>query len=189
METSWQEVAIEAIKILGPAIVTGAAAYCTATIQLKAKLKQIEKSSEYKAREKVFDFKTEKYNKLDKSLFTLNETLGFLAGMSMTDRDDQCAINSFVAKYLTTFINSSPFDVKQTIDQFVPLVHEYPREFDKLQKDLLLVEGLQKPNNYDQVNDTIVTLIGVYGFVSCCSKIVAEKEALKVFESYTNPNA
>ncbi|AQM66586.1 MULTISPECIES: hypothetical protein [Vibrio] len=189
METSWQDVAIEAIKILGPAMVTGVAAYFTATIQLKAKLKQIEKNSEYKAREKVFDFKTEKYNKLDKSLATLNETLSFLAGMSMTDRDDQYAINSFVAKYLSTFIYSAPFDVKQTIDQFLPLATEYPREFDKLQKDLSLVEGLKQPNNYDQVNDTIVTLIGVYGFVSCCSKIVAEKEALKVFEPYNNPNA
>ncbi|WP_050937682.1 hypothetical protein [Vibrio harveyi] len=189
METSWQDVAIEAIKILGPAMVTGVAAYFTATIQLKAKLKQIEKNSEYKAREKVFDFKTEKYNKLDKSLATLNETLSFLAGMSMTDRDDQYAINSFVAKYLSTFIYSAPFDVKQTIDQFLPLSTEYPREFDKLQKDLSLVEGLKQPNNYNQVNDTIVTLIGIYGFVRCCSKIVAEKEALKVFEPYNNPNA
>ncbi len=108
----------------------------------------------------------------------------------MTDRDDQYAINSFVAKYLSTFIYSAPFDVKQTIDQFSASSDtEYPREFDKLQKDLSLVEGLKQPNNYDQVNDTIVTLIGVYGFVSCCSKIVAEKEVLKVFEPYNNPNA
>jgi len=46
----------DAIKILGPALITGMVGYYSASIQFKSRLKELDKNNEFKAREHFYNF-------------------------------------------------------------------------------------------------------------------------------------
>ena len=101
MGTSWQDVALESVKILGPAIITALAAYFTAKFQFKIKVKEIVESNKFRAHERIFDFHKSKYDLFDKAILNINEGFGFFAGLSLSEQNEQGEIKRFVAKYLS----------------------------------------------------------------------------------------
>ena len=60
------DVVSDAIKILGPALITAVVGYKAGKSQLLLKIEELNKNNEFKAREKIFDFHKEKLAKADK---------------------------------------------------------------------------------------------------------------------------
>lgn len=79
----------DAIKILGPASITGFLVYKQSKAQLDLKIKELDKNNEYKAREKVFDFHKSKLKDVQSSINSLSSELGQFLGMSAADKDDE----------------------------------------------------------------------------------------------------
>ena len=175
----------DAIKILGPAIITAIVGYKVGKYQLLIKIKELNKNNEFKAREKIFEFHKEKLAKVDESIKGLNEGLGKLAGMAMADFDDKLQISSFVNKYLLVYINGLPFQLKQTYSELKKYSEECNQELDRLQVYLQRAEKVSKPENPEDAHTVIVELIEIYSFASHCIRIIIEKEALEIFKPYT----
>lgn len=175
----------DAIKILGPAIITAIVGYKVGKYQLLIKMKELNKNNEFKARDKLFEFHKEKLAKVDESISGLNEGLGQLAGMVMADFDNKLRISSFANKYLLVYINGLPFQLKQTYAELKKYSEECNQELDRLHLYLQRAEKVSKPENLEEAHTVIVELIEIYSFTSHCIRIIIEKEALEIFKPYT----
>jgi len=175
----------DAVKILGPAIITAVVGYKVGKSQLLMKIEELNKNNEFKAREKIFDFHKEKLAKVDESIANLNDGLGEFAGMTLADLDDEMHFSSFINKYLVVYINGLPFQLNQINDELKKYSDEFNREFERLQFCIKRSEDISKPKNPEEAQTTIVELIEMYGFASHCISILIEKEALEIFKPYT----
>lgn len=184
MGTSWQDVALESVKILGPAIITALAAYFTAKFQFKIKVKEIVESNKFRAHERIFDFHKSKYDLFDKAILNINEGFGFFAGLSLSEQNEQGEIKRFVAKYLSVYIETAPLDLKQLIDEFYHVSELHALEFERLNRQLLIAEGISTPTNQEENNDVIVKLLVIYGFANYCGKILTERQVVSIFDKY-----
>jgi hypothetical protein len=178
------DVISDAVKILGPAIITAIVSYKIGQSQLLMKIKELNKNNEFKAREKIFDFHKEKLEKMDQSIKSLIEGLGQLAGMTLADLDDKMHFSSFVNKYIILYINGLPFYLKQTYDELKKYSGEFNHDLELLQVYKQRAENLSKPENPEDAQTTIVELIEIHSFVSHCNRILIEKEALEIFKPY-----
>lgn len=174
----------DAIKILGPAIITAIVGYKVGKSQLLIQIEQLNKNNEFKAREKIFDFHKDKLAKVDESIKGLNAGLGQLAGMALADSDDKLHLSSFVNKHLVVYINSLPFTLNQIKDELKKYSDEFNRELERLQTYIKRSEHISKPENIEDAQTTIVELIEMYSWVSNCTTIIIEKEALEIFKPY-----
>ena len=80
--------AIDALKILGPAIVAAVVAYKVAKAQSEATLKQTDKRNEFDARKAVYDFLIQRQEKLGENFKQLGENLGYVLGLTTGVAED-----------------------------------------------------------------------------------------------------
>ena len=179
------DVLSDAIKILGPALITAVVGYKVGKSQLLLKIEELNQNNEFKAREKIFDFHREKLAKVDESIASLNEGLGQFAGMTLADMDDELNFSSFINKYLVIYIEGIPFQLNHINDEMKQYSCEYPREHEQLNKYMAHTEEIEKPSTPEEAHSTIVELIEIYGFASHCIRLIIEKEALEIFKPYT----
>ncbi|MCH7372567.1 hypothetical protein [Aeromonas sp. MR16] len=184
MGASWQDVALESVKILGPAIITALAAYFTAKFQFKIKVKEIVESNKFRAHERIFDFHKSKYDLFDKAILNINEGFGFFAGLSLSEQNEQGEIKRFVAKYLSVYIETAPLDLKQLIDEFSHVSELHTLEFERLKRQFLIAKEISTPTNQEEINDVIVKLLVIYGVANYCGKILTEMQAVSIFDKY-----
>lgn len=184
MSTTWQYVALESVKILGPAIITALAAYFTARFQFKIKVKELVEANKFKAHERIFDFHKNKYDLFDEAILKINEGFGFFAGLSLSEKNEAGEIKRFVAKYLSIYIETAPLDLKQLIVDFSSVADTHALEFERLNRQLLIAEDIKIPKNQEEINDVIVKLLVIYGFANYCGKILTERKTVGVFDKY-----
>lgn len=179
------DVVSDAIKILGPALITAVVGYKAGKSQLLLKIEELNKNNEFKAREKIFDFHKEKLAKADESIASLNEGLGQLAGISLADIDDELNFSSFINKYLVVYIEGIPFQLNHINDEMKQYSGEFPRESEQLRKYMVRSEEIERPGTPEDAHSTILELIEIYGFTSHCIRLIIEKEAIEIFKPYT----
>ena len=180
------EVLSDAIKILGPAIITAIVGYKVGKSQLLMKVEELNKNNEFKARDRIFAFHKEKLEKVDESIASLNNGLGEFAGMTLADLDDTLNLSSFINKYLVVYINNLPFQLSQINDEVKKHANELSREYDRLQRYIKLADNISIPENPKDALTVITELLEIYGFASHCLRILIEKEALEIFKPYTS---
>jgi len=178
------EVISDAIKILGPALITGFIAYKTGRSQHELQLKELQKSNEYKAREKLFDFHKGKLEENNASMAVLANELGQFAGMTAAQIESETNLDKFVRGHLSTYIDNLPFQfshIKKEMDK-------YPNEFDQEYERMAVIEktalNFAAPKSSAEVLDLINELYKVYSFLGHCIRILIEVEASSIFEPY-----
>jgi len=178
------EVVSDAIKILGPAIITGFIAYKTGRSQHELKLKELDKTNEYKAREKIFDFHKGKLEENKAVMANLGNELGQYAGMTAADLEDDSKMSQFVRGQLSSYIDNLPFEISHIKKE----MELYPGKFDQEEKRMKEIEGsvqkLKKPTNSNEVLDVIRELYRIYGFLGHCIRMLIEFEAGNIFDPY-----
>ena len=179
------EVISDSIKILGPAIITAIVGYKAGQFQLKQKVEELQRNNEFKAREKIFEFHKEKLTKVDESISNLSEGLGQFAGMALAERGDDMLFTTFVAKYLTSYIERLPFQLNHINDELQKYADEMSREVELLSRYIEDAPKIQSPSDPEAVQRTIVKLLEIYGSCSHCLRSLIEREALEIFEPYT----
>ncbi len=180
------EVISDSIKILGPAIITAIVGYKAGQFQLKLRIEELNKNNEFKAREKIFEFHKEKLTKVDESISKLNDGLGQFAGMALADREDESMITSFVASHLTSYIEGLPFQLNHINDELKKYSNDMPREVALMSQYIKEAPEVKLPSDPEGVQRAIVKLLEMYGSCSHCLRLLIEREALEIFESYTN---
>ncbi len=126
------DVVSEAIKILGPAIITAIVGYKVGQSQLLLKIEELNKNNEFKAREKIFDFHKERLSKVDESIASLTEGLGQFAGMTLADMNDEMNFSLFINKYIVLHLNGLPFHLNHIKDELIKYPDEFNRELVRL---------------------------------------------------------
>lgn len=88
--------AIDALKILGPAIVAAVVAYKVAKAQFEATLKQTDKRNEFDARKAVYDFLIQRQEKLGENFKQMGENLGYVLGLTTGVAEDDEDFLTFI---------------------------------------------------------------------------------------------
>lgn len=175
----------DAVKILGPAIITGLVAYKVGQFQLELKLKEITKNNEFKAREKVFEFHKTKLEENSKAMESLGNALGQFAGISLADYDDALKFRSLVNGLIMVHLVSLPYEFYNVESEFEKYNSEFEREKLRVEELKQQFSKLNRPETTEEALSVINELFVIYGFLGRCIRILIEKEALNIFSTYT----
>lgn len=179
------ELISDAVKILGPAIITGLVAYKAGKLQLELKIKELYKTNEFKAREKIFEFHKSKLDENSSAMGALTSGLGQFAGMTLADREDEMKFNGFVNGLINVHLLSLPhefYNVESEFEKYAGEFQEEKRHIGELRKKL---QNLNKPESPEEALCIINELLTIYGYLGRCIRSLIEKEALNIFKPYT----
>jgi hypothetical protein len=178
------DVISDAIKILGPAAITGLVAYKAGRAQHELHLKELDKSNEYKARERLFDFHKGKLDENKAAMSSLANELGQFAGMTAADLKDDSKLNQFVRGHLSTYIDNLPFEVSHIKKEMQLYPGKFDQEDERMKDIETSIQQIKKPTDPTEVLETIHELFKIYGFFGHCIRMLIEFEAGNIFEPY-----
>lgn len=174
----------DALKILGPAIVTGVVAFKTGKSQHILKLKELDKNNEFKAREKIFAYHREKIEENKVAVGHLGNELGQISGMLLGGGEEDADLSEFMNGYISVYLDKLPFDMALVKKE----MELYPKEFEeekvKIRKLSESIEGLKKPTDARSIHHVVTELLRTYHFLGHCIRLLIEKEAMEVFRPY-----
>ena len=186
-----ETISIDAIKILGPAIIAAFATYKATKTQYEIKLNEITKSHEFKAREHLFDYYKERQIKLSKSHEELKNVLCQLLGMSISASDYKG--NNSIGKLVDSFAGASslysglaPFEIETTLRDFESKGLSETREYAKLQSYTDKLKDIQKPEDYPSIKNNVFILLEVYSFLERCNQMLLEAQIENLFSNYVS---
>ncbi len=81
-----QTISLEAIKILGPAVIAAYATYRATTIQFESKLNELDKTNEFHARDRIYSYLKDRIAKVDADTAKLNEEIGRVLGLVLGEK-------------------------------------------------------------------------------------------------------
>ena len=179
------ELISDAIKILGPAIITGLVAYKAGKLQLELKIKELYKSNEFKAREKIFEFHKSKLDENSSAMSALSSGLGQVAGMTLADRENEMKFNGFVNGLINVNLLSLPHEFLNVEQEFEKYNNEFHEEKKHIGELKIRLGEIKKPESPEDALYAINELIIIYGYLGRCIRSLIEKEALNIFKPYT----
>lgn len=184
-----QAVLLDAIKILGPAVIAAYAAYRAAFVQIELKLKELEKGHQFQARSALFTDLKDRLAHIERQTEKLNaelgHILGFAAGYRMGDNKD--APNEVVELMLRAAESSAK---AQPLETSVVLAdmraagmassHEYAA--------LLARQAVQLPISgeptYLRLKELIVEMLETSNLLGVCTRLLLRAEMDRVFAPY-----
>jgi len=181
-------VTTDAIKILGPAIIAAFATYQVSKAQFELKLRELEKSHEFGARDKLFNYYKERKKELEKSFNDLNGTFGQTLGLTI---GSDGTMDEFTKKI---FEGSS--EMVKMYSKFVP--HEIDKAIHEMEKRNLIDSKeykklkefndedftIEEINDFQSLQKNIFMLLEIYYYLHSSIQLILEIEMEKAFEKY-----
>lgn len=183
--TAFQEVAVEAIKILGPAFFT----YLAASSQFRSKLEELERTQGFRSREHLFAYYKSRQRKLAKGYEELGEGIGKVLGFASAAADVPDAkmnetIESFkVLVRVHTVV--APFELEMALRDLKAADLAGLDEFKKLSGYRDAAANLQIGTTIDHLRELVVKLMEIYGLLERCNQAVLEKRIESLFSDKT----
>lgn len=168
-----KEVLLEAVKVIGPAIVAGIAAYKAASIQYKLKLQELDKSNQFKAAEKLFELRKEWHKSIASGHKELKSELVQLQGMIAAGKGNSELMDT-ISSVVRVYENRLPFALSKIERDFCELSEEYTIERDDLIKAKELYNNLPEPT--DNAIEYINALIAIYSAVNNCNALILAQD-------------
>lgn len=183
-----QTISLEAIKILGPAIVAACVAYKAASIQIEVKLRELDKNHRFQARESIFshlkdrlvhiDLKTEKLNA------DLGRMLGFAAGYQGSESSTETSeFVELMTGSMRSIAKLAPLEVKILLDDMRISGLASSDEFKALSAQTFELE-LDGPPSYLRLKTNVLKLLETYNTLSICTRLLLQKQMERVFAPY-----
>jgi len=174
---------VEAVKILGPALIT----YFAASSQFKVRLQELERSNDFKSREHLFTYYEKRQDRLDESYHAISEGIGMVLGMSASagaepSADTLHGIESF-AVLLHTYIAIVPTDVEIVLRDLARKKLSEGEEYRQLNSKKSMITELAPGATKEQLRLCAVSLLTVYASLERCNQLLLEKK----IESMFNP--
>ncbi|QYK12779.1 hypothetical protein K0I63_18980 [Shewanella rhizosphaerae] len=182
-------IAVDAIKILGPAVIAALATYKATKAQYDAKLQELTKGHEFKAREHLFDYYKERQGKLSKSHEELSNILGQVLGFSAVTND--VTLGDCLHDLANTFFGiarlyhgQAPFEISTTLRDFESKGIQEEPEYEKLNFYLHMVNSITPSNDRAEFEKVVFSLLEVYSFLERCNQVLLENEMKGLFNKY-----
>ena len=178
----------DAIKILGPAIITGFFGYKAGTAQLDVKIKEIKHTNKFKAHEHLFNYYKEWQNHISEKYEQLTSTLGTLTGIFAADPNGEHGLNPLVFKFFGSYVKSAPHDIDMTLRDLNEFKEKYQIEIDLLNKCKLDSLRLKSSGDVNTVFRTVADLIEIYSHLNRCAHLLVEEQAKLALKPYLESN-
>jgi hypothetical protein len=183
-----QTVSLEAIKILGPAIVATYAAYKAASVQIEVKLRELDKNHQFQARESIFSHLKDRLTHIDEQTEKLNADLGRMLGFAAgyQGSDPSTETNEFV-EHMTGAMQSiaklAPLEVTVLLNDMRLSGLASSDEFNALSAQTFQLE-FDGPASYLQFKANVLKLLETYCLLGVCTRLLLQKQMERVFAPY-----
>lgn len=179
-------VSLEAIKILGPAVVAALTGYWAARLQYVSKLKELERSNEFNARQQLFDYYKNQQAKLAERHKELADGLGqVLAFAAVADDDEKNTkiVKAFMGT-VSTYISIVPFDIDMTRRDMKTKGLEATDEYQKLGEYHDSSLNLKSGESFETTQANVYILFEIYSFLERCNQLLLERQMEGLFSKY-----
>lgn len=183
-----KEIAPDAIKILGPAIITAVVAYKVSKAQSELRLKEIEKGHQFRAREHLFRYYKERqtqlsedYTKLSNSL---EEDLGFAAGYTESNEVKASGLVRTMANYIEMYSSVTLTEIGITMRDMDKNALDVTPEYERLKSCKDKISNLAKEKNFPTLQKNMLTLVEVYRILQFCNQMLLQRQVEKMFHKY-----
>lgn len=189
MDPVLAELISEGVKILGPALIAGCAAYFAASLQFKATLAQIREANEFAARQHLFDYYKDKQKQLSESYNELSNTLGQVLGVNaavLKDEGDE-SIQNMVSGFdsiAQLHLDAASFEISLALRDMRSKKLEGLEEFERLASRKQSLDGLHLGDDFESKKATVLSLLELYGWLKRCNQLLLEKEMDLLFSKY-----
>ncbi|MEZ6854163.1 hypothetical protein [Halodesulfovibrio aestuarii] len=188
VELAWAGVCTELIKLghsLGAAFVTGLFGFFMGKLDYKRKLKDIESQQELLARESVFNFKKEQYQKAVEGSALANEGIGKVIGELVTVESlpDQEVPLQMGVRALQIFVSALKNEARSFIN-FANDKNTYAAEKESIENILKTLEQFEEPTSVTEALDCIITVREYYYTLHKVSGSAFEEEMTGIFKKY-----
>lgn len=178
----------DAIKILGPALITAYVAYKATKAQMTLKLKEMDKSHEFGARKYIYNHYKERSRQLLKSYEGLNNGLGTLMGYtigySLGDKENAAEFMQTMSNTIRSFSTLAPMELRITKKEMEKKRLHDTSEFAELDSYIEKVKNLNQEDSMSALQKNIVFLLEIYAYLYYCQQLLLEKESDKIFQKY-----
>jgi len=177
----------DALKIIGPAVIAALATFKATKVQYELKLKEIESSHGFKAREALVDHYKQQAQRFDEAYDSLNNTLGQLLGVSASmaeGKETLDELTSSMAGIADMYIAMAPFDVKIALRDLKEQKLDNTEEFIKLQEYKEKASTLKATRVPEELQNNIYSLLEMYSFLSRCNTLTFETKVNLIFTKY-----
>ncbi|MGY0311968.1 hypothetical protein ACV4QK_08830 [Alteromonas macleodii] len=185
---SIETVLIEAIKIIGPAIIASFATYKATSSQYKFKVKELSKNHEFKAREHLFSYYKDRQQKLASGHSELSNSLGQILGAASSageESDTPEIVNGFISM-LGLYVNQAPFEISTTISDFDSKRLSHSPEYAKLLEYKKSADNLIFNKEPKLAKIMIIELLEIYSFLERCNHMLLERQIKQLFSNYVD---
>ena len=183
--TAFQEVVLEAVKILGPAFFT----YLAASSQFRSKLEQLEKTQGFRSREHLFAYYRSRQKKLAKGYEELGEGIGKVLGFASAAADiPDAKMNETVESFkvlVRVHTVVAPFELEMALRDMKAADLAGLDEFEKLSGYRDAAGKLQIGKTIDDLRELVVKLMEIYGLLERGNHVVLEKRIESLFNAKT----
>lgn len=183
-----QTVLLEAIKILGPAIVAAYAAYKAASVQLDVKLHEVAKANEFKAREAIFLHLKERLVHIEQKNEKLNEELGRMLGVAAGYHEgsgtEPVEYVDIMSRSVHAAARLAPVEISATLNDMRMSSLTSSEEFKALSGRQDFQIDTFEPYSYPKLKSNVLSLIETYDLLGMCNRLLLQKQMERAFSPY-----
>lgn len=195
LSLNFKDIAIEAIKILGTAAIAAFATYRAAKIQFDIKLKELQSTTEFGAREHMFKYYTDRQDKLNNSYEKLSESLGcslghasgFVMGAGEEGANESKEYLKMWSGFADFYAKTTPSEIDITARDMEKNGLKDTPEYERLIAYKDQISSLVQENTIESFRNCIYSVLEVLHCLQQCNQSILEKRIEEVFETYYQP--
>jgi hypothetical protein len=184
-----QEVLLEALKLLGPATVAAYFTYRATSAQWETKLKELDLTNEFNARDRIYAHLKERLSHIDVEIAKLHEGVGQMLGMasgadSQPSESDRKMLN-VMASLVRSTAKAVPLEVNATLNDMTSMGLSSTEEAKALEPYRSFSLHLEPQPAYSDLKAALFELLDVHNILGSCTRLLLQTQMEKVFERYT----
>jgi hypothetical protein len=184
-----QPIALEGIKILGPAAIAAVVAYKAATIQIELKLRELESQNAFRAREAIFNHLREKLVHIDQQSQKLNQELGQLLGFAAAESEIKADASpseyvKIMAVALEPCIRTAPMEARSLVSQMRLAGLGTSEEYTQLTAWQATSHEGGAMASFNGLKHAVLSMLEVYELMGACTRRLLEHQLERVFSPY-----
>jgi hypothetical protein len=187
-----QTVSMEAIKVLGPAIIAAYAAYRAAFVQFKLKLQELEQGHQFQARASLFAHLKDRLERIDQQVERLNADLAHMLGFATGYQVAQPLLGtSEVADLMAVTARSvertAPLEIAALLSDMRVAGLASSDEFKALLARQQFKPTSADSSSFETLKVLVPELIETYNLLALCTRLLLRQQMELVFAPYLAP--
>jgi hypothetical protein len=184
-----QPIVLDAVKILGPAVVAAYAAYKAASVQIELKLRELESQNSFRARELVFNHLREKLAHIEKEAQKHDNELGKILGMAAAEfeasPDNQpTEYIKILVSTLKVSLTTAPSEARSLLVQMRLAGLEGTEECKQLTTWDKNFREIEASMSYSGLKNMILSLVETYQVMGACTRKLLEYQIERTLTPY-----